>query len=316
MKTDILNTLSRSVHKAGFAVKKHSPLILTVVGTVGAVAGTVMACKATLKVNDILDESKETIEKIHKAKEDPKHPSYDAEAAKKDLTIVYVQTGVKLVKLYAPAIATGTLSLASILMSHRILNKRNAALAAAYTTVNTAFKDYRGRVIERFGETIDNELKHNIRVKEIEEITTDEKGNETTTKKQVRMCDVSEYADYYGEYIVDEKGNYVRNTTWQPSNEHNIIFLTQMQRRWNDKLKSRGYVTLNEVRESIGFRVARKKDGLVLGWVYDEHADAVGDNYIDFGIHRDPESYTAYKDGVEELFLLDFNVDGNIYDLM
>ena len=55
----ILNSMSRKVHKFGFNVKKHSPEILAVTGTIGVVASAVMACKATTKLNDILEDSKE-----------------------------------------------------------------------------------------------------------------------------------------------------------------------------------------------------------------------------------------------------------------
>jgi hypothetical protein len=154
-KTDIMNQVTRTFSKVGFELKKHSPEILVVAGVVGTVASTVMACKATLKVNEVLDEPKETIEKIHTAVETGETEAglpYNVEDSKKDLAIVYVQTGVKLAKLYAPAIGIGVLSIACILKSNNILQKRNVALAAAYTAVDKSFKEYRNRVVERFGE--------------------------------------------------------------------------------------------------------------------------------------------------------------------
>lgn len=314
MKTDILNKISRSAHKVGFTMKKNSPTILVVAGTIGVVASTVLACKATLKINDILEESKETIDKIHEVKDDPKHPSYDEKAAKKDLTIVYAQTGVKLVKLYAPAIITGTLSLGSILMSHRILNKRNFALAAAYTTVDTAFKEYRGRVVERFGEVIDNELKHNVRVEEIEETATNEKGEETVVKKQVRTGNASEYARFFEEYYADKDGDWVKNKCWSPDNISNITYLRGVERMLNDRLVRKGIVTLNEFYEAIGLPATAQ--GMVVGWVYDDSIDPEGDNYIDFGLERDSMQYTLYVNGANDVILLDPNVDGNIYNRM
>ena len=165
-KPAIMNNLTRTINKIGFQVKKHSPEILVAVGVVGTVTSTVMACKATLKVNDILDETKDTIDKIHECAENPDMAdNYSIEDSKKDLTTVYIQTGVKLAKLYAPAVTLGVLSVGCIVKSNNILTKRNAALAAAYTAVDKSFKEYRGRVVERFGTGLDRELKYDIKAK-------------------------------------------------------------------------------------------------------------------------------------------------------
>ena len=179
-KTEIMNKATRAISKVGFELKKHSPEILVVTGVVTGVAGAVMACKATTKLSTILDEAKEEINTIHECVEHPELLSeeYTVEDSKKDLAIVYAQTGIKLVKLYAPAIALGAVSITSVLAGHNIMRKRNVALAAAYTAIDTSFKQYRSNVVERFGETIDRELKYNIKAKEIEETTVNEDGSE------------------------------------------------------------------------------------------------------------------------------------------
>ena len=157
-----LNGLTRNLNRFGLTIKKHSPEILMVAGTVGVVTSAVMACKATLKVNDILDEAKSNIDKIHNVAEDKEFADrYSEEDSKKDLTIVYAQTGIKLIKLYGPSILLGALSIGAMISSNRILTKRNIALAAAYTAVDTGFKDYRKNVVERFGEKVDKELNPN-----------------------------------------------------------------------------------------------------------------------------------------------------------
>ena len=152
MKTELVNKVTRSLHKVGFKFKKHSPEILVVTGVIGIVTSTVMACKATTKVNDIVAESKETIDKIHDCVGKDLHTSdgeeYTQEVANKDLAIVYTQTAWKFVKLYGPSVLIGAASIGCMVGSNRILRKRNVALAAALTTVEKSFKDYRGRVIE------------------------------------------------------------------------------------------------------------------------------------------------------------------------
>ena len=160
MKTTFLNRAMLGVHKLGFKLQKHSPEILLAAGVVGTVVSAVMACKATTKLSSVLEPAKEELGKIHEAAEagyisrpDPDESEsekieYTEEDSQKDLVIVCIQTGVKIVKLYAPAVTLGMFSIATILASNDILRKRNVALTAAYATVSEGFKEYRSRVAE------------------------------------------------------------------------------------------------------------------------------------------------------------------------
>lgn len=312
MKTEFMNKVSRTFHKAGFKIKKHSPEILVVVGVVGTVASVVMACKATLKVNDIVDETKELIEDIHEGVEQKKHTSdgeeYTQEIANRDLFIVYAQTGWKFVKLYGPAVALGVASISCMLASNNILRKRNIALAAAYTAVDTGFKEYRGRVIERFGKDLDRELRYNIKAKEIEERVVDENGNETTVTKTVDVIDPNAIHSMYS--VVFCEGN----MGWSRNAELNKLFLVQQQNYANDKLKLNGYLTLNEVYEMVGAQ--KTAYGQIAGWVWTEDG-SVGDNFVDFGIFDiyNPKA-CDFVNGYEKSIILDFNCIGNILEYM
>lgn len=300
--------LVRSFHKCEFKVRKHSPEILATVGVVGVVASTVMACKATTKLSEILDDTKESIDKIKEVEQDPKYEDrYDAEDAKKDLSIVYVQSGVKIVKLYLPALAIGTASLGCLLASNNILRKRNAALSAAYMTVDKSFKEYRKRVAERFGDQIEKEIRYNIKAQQIEETVVDENGNETTVVTEVKAADPNSYSDYAR--FFDESC-----AAWKNDPEYNLMFLKAQQQYANDLLKSRGRLFLNEVYRMLG--IDETKAGQVVGWIYDPECP-VGDNFVDFGIYdMSRERVRAFVNGYETNILLDFNVDGNIWDLM
>lgn len=241
MKKLDFSKVTRGFHKVGFQMKKHSPEILAVVGTVGVVTGAVMACKATLKVDTVMAEHKEQLDKVHECagKEELKEQGlYTEQDYKKDLTIVYAQTGVKLAKLYAPAVAVGTLSLGCLLTSNNILKKRNMALAAAYATVEKGWKEYRGRVVDRFGETIDRELRYGIKAQEVENVVVDENGKETVVKDTVNTVESapSAYARFF-----DELSPY-----WEKSPEYNLMFLKQCERSANRKLKQKGTLFLNE----------------------------------------------------------------------
>lgn len=310
MKTnEIMNTITRKFHRIGFQLKKHSPEIFVVAGVVGGVTSAVMACKATTKAGDIIEDTKSQLDIIHKGMEDGniRGVEYTKEDGTKDLTIVYTQTAVKFIKLYGPAVALGTVSIVSILAGHNITRKRNLALTAAYATIDNSFKQYRNRVIERFGEELDRELKYDVKTKEVEETVVNEDGTESTVKTTVNVIDPNTISDY--SRIFDEC-----NPSWSKSPEHNLVFLKQQQNYANDLLKSRGHLFLNEVYDMLGF--PRTQAGQIVGWVYDD-VNPVGDNFVDFGIYNlDSERARAFVNGYERSILLDFNVDGNVWKLL
>lgn len=306
-KTELLNKTSRTFYKVGFKFKKHSPEILVATGIVGGVASAIMACKATLKVDEVMDEHHGKVDRIHEAAEKgvtAAGKEYNEEDMKKDLAITYVQTGVGFAKLYGPSIALGALSVTAILAGHNILRKRYVATAAAYAAVEKGFKEYRGRVIERFGEALDKELRYDIKAKEYDEIVANEDGTETVIKKNTEVVNPYNYSPYA---IFFDDGC----TGWTKDPEYNKMFLINQQRYANDLLKTKGVVVLNEIYDMLG--APRTKAGMVVGWRYDEK-NPTGDNYIDFGIFDiDRPKTRDFVNGYERTILLDFNVDGDVY---
>ncbi len=309
MKDKIMNKTGNLFSRTGLKIKKHSPEILMVAGIAGTVASTIMACKATTKVNDILEPVKSTIDIVHEGMEkgEIRGVEYSKEDGKKDLTIIYIQTGVKLVRLYAPAITLGALSITSIVAGHNILKKRNIAIAAAYAAVDKGFKDYRKRVVERFGDELDRELRYNIKKEEIETEVTDENGNKTVKKETVSTIDSNPLAEYsdYARFFDETSDQYHKDA------EYNLMYIRRQQDWANEKLKSQGYLFLNDVYEALG--IQKTKAGHVVGWIYDPK-DEKRDNYVDFGIYSYSEDKRRFVNGYEKAILLDFNVDGIIYD--
>lgn len=302
-KTEILKSVNGVTSKAVMKLKKHSPEILVVAGIAGTVVSAVLACKATTKVAEILDETKGTLDTIHEGMETGaiNGQEYTNEDGKKDTVVVYAQTGMKLAKLYGPAIILGTLSVTSILTSNNILRKRNVALGAAYAAIDKSFKEYRGRVIERFGEQVDTELKYGIKAKKFEEIEVDpETGKEKKVKKTVMVADPNLQSDY-AVYFDSKSRNYETNP------DYNRMFLKAQQAFANDKLQTRGHLFLNEVLDDLD--LPRTPAGQIVGWTKDGP-----DGYVNFRI---VEVERETEDGRHEpALLLDFNVEGNIWEKM
>lgn len=310
--TALVNKITRAVNKVGFQLKKHSPEILAVAGTIGIGATAVLTYKATRKVDKVIDKHKTAMAKIHEATETgvtEAGEEYTSEDCKKDTVITYTQTGLELAKLYGPAILVGVASATAVLGSHKILRGRYLAVAAAYATEHKNFKEYRDRTIDRFGADLDRELRYNIKTQEIEEKVVDETGKETTVKKTVNVIDPStvdgDSAFFFDEYC---KG-------WTKDPEANKFFVLQVQDWATQKLKADGFLSLNDVFDAMG--IDKTKQGQLIGWVYDT-SDPERENFVDFGLYRNPRDQKKmdFINGRERSVLLEPNVHGSLYSLM
>lgn len=290
------NAMSRQVGRAALKTRAKSPQIMFAAGVVGVVATTVMASKATLKLDRLVNDIEDTKQKISDLEgsslADGKE--YTAEDAKKDRIVVTTQGAIKIAKLYAPTVIIGTLTIGCFTGAHVTLSRRNVALTAAYAGLQEAYNGYRDRVREKYGEQTELEMYHGTVQKEV--VTNDVNGPKKTTITTIDGTR-SPYARFFDEV----------SPQWNPQPEYNLIFL-RMQQQWaNDMLKARGHVFLNEVYDHLGLE--RTKAGAVVGWVMGN-----GDNYIDFGMYDDRPAVREFVNGREASILLDFNVDGVILD--
>ena len=307
MKQEIISKATRLLSSTQYQVKKHSPEILMIAGITGTIVGTVLACKATTKVSEIMEEKNKLVEDVHTCLND-KEMEYTEEDSKRDLTIIYAQTGVKLFKLYAPAIGVMALSFASIIYGHKVLKKRNVAIAAAYAAIDKGFKQYRKNVIEEFGESVDQQMRFGLKSKEVKKKDKDGKTVKETEyyidPDSNPLDNISEYARFF-----DATSN-----NFEKDPEYNMMFLRRQQDYANEMLKSRGHLFLNEVYDLLD--IPRSRAGQVVGWVYDKDGNTNGDNYVDFGLYRNDQGTRRFINGLEYNILLDFNVDGVIYDMI
>ena len=300
----VMANVSRFAAKAKFKLGKHSPEIMMAVGAVGAVTSAIMACKATLKSTEILVAHEACVATIHEAKDGKVAAKIDGEVTEIDtgkaLTTVYVQTGMKLAKLYAPAVILGTLSIGCMFGSNHILQKRNAALTAAYVTLDKAFGDYKERVTERFGDRVQSELEPGIKAVEVENKVVNEDGTEEIIKSYVDEVDGAHSPyDLIFDEMIDE---------WQPDAQYNKWHLAQVEDTANRRLRTQGYLFLNDVYRMIGRynsgAMIVKPEGQIVGWLYDPNNETL-QNCVKLGLD---------KMHGDRNVVLHFNVAGPIID--
>lgn len=282
-----LGVITRLAGRAGLVLSKHAPTILTAAGTAGFIGTTILASKATLKVEETIAEETALLVKVHEAHEAGKLSDKDATH---DKVVLYSRMTTKLAKLYAPALILGAASIVSLATGHGIMLKRNASLAAAYAAVDQAFKTYKKKVESKFGK----EAVLEALVSTAEEDLT---KNEPTLEAIAAVDDVSPYG-----VIFDSSNN-----NWSADEDLSMLHLKCQQQYANDILQTRGHIFLNEVYKMLGF--PHTPAGAVTGWVKGN-----GDDFIDFNIYdgmfegEDSNGRTVTK------WALDFNVDGVMYD--
>lgn len=293
--------------KAEFTIKKNSPEILLGAGIVGFVGTIVLACRATCRADEVLEFHRRKIKDIEDAKEiadaDPEgEMSYDVEIYRQDKAIRYLKTTGNLAKLYAPTVAVGALSLACILTSRNIMQKRYLGVVAAYNGLSAAFEEYRKRVRNEYGEGLDKHFRYGTTYEELP--VYDENGKKTKEKEQVEKTETGMVIpnDDSCRFFDSSNPNWDKNPTFS------MMWLRGQQNILNDILHTRGHVFLNEVYDALGF--PHTPQGAVLGWI-----DGEGDDCIDFGLY-DPnkESVRRFVNGVDNVIMLEFNHDGVIWD--
>lgn len=319
MLNNLVPTITRTIFRTGLILSKHYPTIAITAGIGGGILASVLACKATLKVEKVLNDHKDMMSIIdqtwEKVKEGdiPLDDYSEEEDKKKAQLITTVNTAKNLVTLYGPSLIVGGISVALLINGHKVLTGRNVALMSAFKLADEAFKRYRSRVVDEYGEKIDYAFKNNLKVVNVNEKEINEKGEEVETTKEILVAEKPNEYSQYARFFDESCDQFKKNP------EYNLMFLRNQQNYFNDLLRIRGNVFLNEVYDALG--IPRTQAGAIVGWVSKpknkNSNNNIRDNYIDFGIFNSHKSGARdFVNGYEPVILLDFNVDGAIYNLI
>lgn len=291
-------------------VKKHSPEILMVCGIVGTVTGAVIAAvNSYKKLPDINQAHEDKIDSIEWEVHNEVVTEEEGKKLAKKECAVYV---LNIAKIYAVPVLIEGASIAMICASNGIMRKRVAGISAALAATDSAFEAYRKRVVNQFGEDVDKALLNGT--SEIEITNLDENGDGQPEKVLIVDPNApSRYARYFKRY--SDSG--VKNPYWCDDSTHLEYWFNLEQSYLNDLFKAKGFLTLNEAYKELGFEETQA--GMVVGWVFDPK-EGEGDNYIQLNITKVniPSDEFDEDDNrlTEPAYLVDFNVDGNIYDKM
>ena len=286
--------------RVGKFLRRKSPEIMTGIGVVGIGATIYTTVKAVPKIQEIKEEAKATLDDIDAA-EASNFPNYSAEDAAKDRKIVRVQTAVKLVKAVAPVVASVGVTLSGFLGAHKILSERNATLSALTMATDKAFREYRKKVAETFGEEAEHDLRYGLTEEEIEVKAIGEDGKENVVKERRK---VQNRAGYFGQFdfIFDENV-----PGWERDARANKTYVLQIQDWANKEAERKFYLYHNGL--SVAdicerFAIKKPKGSRNAGWMYDPNDPKwKSGHYIDFGVFNiHDEDARAFANGLERSF--------------
>lgn len=157
-------------NKAGGWLIKNGPKIMSVAGGAMAVGGAVMACKATLKVDAVLDAHKEQMARIEAAKaisDENGDNEFTEKDVKKAKFETYVHTGVEIVKLYGPAVCVGMSGVGLMQGAYHVMENRHSTALAALTAMDQAYNELAAKYQDAAQIDI-NDIEHQLPVEKKE----------------------------------------------------------------------------------------------------------------------------------------------------
>lgn len=314
------SNVTRFAGKMYQKLKKSSPEICMILGIGGVIAGGVMACIATTKVDPIVDKFNDDLDRIHEDKDrsdeirdDRPDMEYPIVEYRKHVVAAYTGFAADVVKLYGPSILMSAVGIGLICKSHFTMKERVSSLAAAYTALNKSFKEYRQTVIDTYGQEADNDIRFGKPVKEV--ISMNEDGLEVTKEKTTYSID-GDIDPFEGILIgPGDHGIYESNPFYTLDNVKII------ERTAQDQLERWGFLSINDMlkifnRKPVAYVKGSKINLSDYGWVYDPKNPATSGR-IDFGLFTVNRSKTIdFQNGEEDFLLIDFNIDGHIPSIM
>ena len=283
-------------------ISKHAPTILSVTASAGVIATGYLAWKAGTRFEDVegrdWDRRKECLRNADII------PDEDVPKIERKNRILFILDTVRTV---APAAIVGAATITMIYFSNSISKKRLAAMGAAYATLQTAFDGYKRTMVEALGkESVEKILKPKLPNvgKSAEEILSSDNKSDAAYVSDAVVNSLKALSPY-ARIIAEES-----STCWDPNEDYTSQNLAAVQLWANRRLERKGHLFLNEVFDQLG--LSRTREGAVVGWL----KNGAGDNYVSFGdfdasIYRVPsDDYTR----VDSNFIVDFNVDGVIWD--
>lgn len=294
-----MNALTKGFQRMSIQVKKDSPEILMALDLIASGAALFFSHRAGRKVDEVVTRSEKQMHVVKRKMRNAKSDKEYSDLQRKKIRIV-ADTAKDLCGLYGPVIGMEAVSLACRCKYVSVMNNRYIGTVAIANSAIDILNSYRKNVRDELGEEADYHFRYGTKKETVKETVTEEDGEEKEVEKEVEKVD---YQIKPGEFARYFDGD---NDQWDPNPSFNLCFLNGQEQMANDMLVANGHLFVNEVYDMLGY--PRTPEGAVAGWL-------AKDGKVDFGLYnyRNPET-RRFINGRENVVLLDFNVQGIIWD--
>ena len=273
------------------AADKYGPTVAIIGGVGLMIAGTVTACKQTLKAEEVLDQHRKRVQAIETAASDEIYKDqYTEEDAKKDVQKDLIKTGLEFVNLYKTPIILSISGVSCILWGTKKLNTKVKDLTIGTTALLKAIDEYRNRVAQEIGKEKEEEIFLNTEKKEIVDQETGEVKTIERFKddRDVKNPYILTFGPFANQRPTDSPK---RNPVYMENHPTlNLATVTQVEESSQRTLENNGKLYLFEVCKNLGIECPPELLGA--GWVVKRREDGtlyapVGDSKVSFRVIYD-----------------------------
>lgn len=287
----VLETIKKGIGRTKLTMIRKSPEITLALGIGTSIAAVGYTVWATIKAVETYND---TVQKLEQAER-----VLDNEEEKEDaIEKIKLHRTLEWVKLYAPAIALETASILFTVKSHKIMKGRNAALVMSVAAATKELNDYRQRVRDAIGEEQEKDIFNDASTFTVTHMHEDGTSEEEVVKKNNHE---SQYAAFFD----------AASSAWENDTVYNLSFLKTKLLLLNNRLRLEGHMFLNDVYRALG--LPETKAGQYVGWVV---GSVDGDGVIKFINVATGENIDDLDDLDDPTVLIDFNVDGDIINIL
>lgn len=296
-------SITTAFHTGMARISKHAPTILSVAASAGVIGTGYLAWRAGTRFEDV--EGRDWERRKECIRNADNIPGEEVPKYERMLRIKFILDTAQSV---APAVIVGGATITMIYFSNRINKKRLAALGAAYTVLQNAFDGYKKTMVDTLGkETVEKIVRPKLPNygKTAEEILSSDNKSDAANVADAVIASIQDLSPY-SRIITEESSN-----CWDENEDYTSENIAAVQLWANRRLERKGHLFLNEVYDQLG--LSRTREGSVVGWIKNSEN---GDGYVSFG-NYDENTYRTPSDDysrVDTNFILDFNVDGMIWD--
>lgn len=224
-----IETIQKGFKHLSRTTVKNSPTILTGLAVGGLIATVILAVRATPKAIRHIEEEEEYNDQYGITNDD-------------GLTLTPLEIIKVTWKDYVPAALMGTATIACIIGSNSINQRRNAAIAGAFALTKEALEEYRAKVVEKIGEKKELAVRESIDQDALDKNPPVEKSIIMTGKGDM-LC----YDRLSSRYFKSD-----------------IAHINKVINQFNKQLNNDMFVSLNELYSDLGLEAIEIGDNL--GW--------------------------------------------------